>query len=134
VLSGRLGLKNERLGFCFYKRSPFLHYCRLVFLHHRLGYDVKWLAALVLTLALHSTGQDLCSFREFYNIALSRHNPSERHQQLSTWLTNNAPHCKSQDLVVIWNNVSAWAGTADSAEIRSKIIQGYQDAIAREKK
>jgi hypothetical protein len=36
--------------------------------------------------------------------------------------------------VVIWNNVSAWAGTADSAEIRSKIIQGHQDAIAREKK
>jgi hypothetical protein len=36
--------------------------------------------------------------------------------------------------VVIWNNVPAWAGTADSAEIRSKIIQGYQDAIEREKK
>jgi hypothetical protein len=95
---------------------------------------VRWLIALVLTLSLHSTGKDLCSVREFWSIAHTIHNPSERHQQLSIWLTNNAPHCKSQDLVVIWNNVPAWAGTADSAEIRSKIIQGYQDAIEREKK
>jgi hypothetical protein len=99
-----------------------------------LGNAVRWLIALVLIFSLHSTGQDLCSVREFYNISFSRHNPSERHQQLSIWLTNNAPHCKSQDLVVIWNNVSAWAGTADSAEIRSKIIKGYEDAIVREKK
>ena len=134
MLSGRLGLKNERLGFCFYERSPFLHYCRLVFLHHRLGYDVKWVAALVLVLALHSTGKDLCSVREFYIIAWTIHNPSERHQQMSVWLTNHLHLCKSTDFVVIWNNLSEWAGTADSALLRHKVIQGYKNALEREKK
>jgi hypothetical protein len=134
VLSGRLGLKNERLGFRFYERSPFLHYCRLVFLHHRLGYDVRWVAALVLVLALHSTGKDLCSVREFYIIAWTIHNPSERHQQMSVWLTNHQNLCKSTDFVVIWNNLSEWAGTADSALLRHKVIQGYKNALEREKK
>lgn len=134
MLSGRLGLKNERLGFRFYERSPFLHYCRLVFLHHRLGYDVRWVAALVLVLALHSTGKDLCSVREFYIIAWTIHNPSERHQQMSVWLTNHQNLCKSTDFVVIWNNLSEWAGTADSALLRHKVIQGYKNALEREKK
>jgi hypothetical protein len=134
VLFGRLGLKNERLGFRYYKRSPFLHYCRLVFLHHRLGYDVKWIAALVLVLALHSTGKDLCSVREFYGIAYTIHNPSERHQQMSVWLTNHQHLCKSTDMVVIWNNLSEWAGSADSAELRHKVIIAYKNALEREKK
>jgi hypothetical protein len=95
---------------------------------------MRWLILLLLLVLVGATAKNGCQVIEFYNIAFSRHNPSERHQQLSIWLTNNAPHCKSQDLVIIWNNVSAWAGTADSAEIRSKIIQGYQDAIEREKK
>ena len=134
MLFGRLGLKNERLGFRFYERSPFLHYCRLVFLHHRLGYDVRWVAALVLVLALHSTGKDLCSVREFYIIAWTIHNPSERHQQMSQWLTNHQNLCKSTDMIVIWNNLSEWAGTADSALLRHKVIQGYKNALEREKK
>jgi hypothetical protein len=134
VLSGRLGLKNERLGFCFNERSPFLHYCCLVFLHHRLGYDVKWVAALVLVLALHSTGKDLCSVREFYIIAYTIHNPTERHQQMSAWLTKHKTLCKSSDMTVIWNNLSEWAGSADSAELRHKVVQGYKDALKREKK
>ena len=133
MLSGRLGLKNEGLGFRCYKRSPFLHYCRLVFLHHRLGYDVKWVAALVLTLALQSTGKDLCSVREFYGIAYTIHNPSERHQQMSVWLTNHQHLCKSTDMVVIWNNLSEWAGSADSAELRHKVIIAYKNALEREK-
>jgi len=99
-----------------------------------LGNAVRWLLALVLTLALHSTGKDLCSVREFWSIAYTIHNPSERHQQLSMWLTNNARLCRSQDFVVIWNNLPVWAGTADSAEIRSKVIHGYKEAIEREKK
>ena len=134
MLFGRLGLKNERLDCCFNKRSPYLHNCHLVFLHHRLGYVVRWLIALVLILSLHSTGKDLCSVREFWSIAHTIHNPSERHQQLSMWLTNNARFCRSQDFVVIWNNLSEWVGTADSSEIRAKVIQGYKDALEREKK
>ena len=95
---------------------------------------MRWLVLLLLLGLVGATAKTGCYVRDFYTIAWTIHNPSERHQQLSMWLTNNAPHCKSQDLVVIWNNVPAWAGTADSAEIRSKIIQGYQDALEREKK
>jgi hypothetical protein len=134
VLFGRLGLKNERLGFCFNERSPFLHYCGLVFLHHRLGYFVRWLLALVLTLALHSTGKDLCSVREFYAIAYKIHNPSERHQQMSFWLNKHQNLCSSKDMVVIWNNLSEWGGSADSAELRHLVVSAYKNALEREKK
>jgi hypothetical protein len=134
VLFGRLGLKNDGLGFRYYKRSPFLHYCRLVFLHHRLGYFVRWLLALVLTLALHSTGKDLCSVREFYSIAYKIHNPSERHQQMSFWLNKHQNLCSSKDMVVIWNNLSEWGGSADSAELRHLVVSAYKNALEREKK
>jgi hypothetical protein len=53
---------------------------------------------------------------------------------MSDWLTRNAQHCKAQDYVVIWNALAEWAGTADSTELRGKVIQGYQDAERREKK
>ena len=95
---------------------------------------MKWLVALFLILALHSTSKDLCSVRELYGIAYTIHNPSERHQQMSVWLTNHRQLCKSTDFVVIWNNLSEWAGAADSAELRHKVIQGYKNAIEREKK
>ena len=94
---------------------------------------MRWLVALVLTLSLHSTGQDLCSVREFYIIAYTIHNPTERHQQMSIWLTKHQTLCKSTDFVVIWNNLSEWGGTADSAELRHKVVQGYKDALKREK-
>jgi hypothetical protein len=53
---------------------------------------------------------------------------------MSMWLTNNAKFCSTQDLSSIWNNLASWAGTADSSEIRSKIIEGYRNAEIREKK
>ena len=94
---------------------------------------MRWLIALALTLSLHTTGQDLCSVREFYIIAYTIHNPTERHQQMSTWLTKHQQLCKSTDMVVIWNNLSEWAGSADSAELRHKVIQGYKEALKKEK-
>lgn len=36
-------------------------------------------------------------------------------------------------MAVIWNNLSEWAGSADSAELRQKVIIAYKNAIAREK-
>ena len=99
-----------------------------------MGVSVRWLICIVLILSLHSTGKDLCSVREFYGIAYTIHNPSERHQQMSAWLTNHQYLCKSTDMVVIWNNLSEWAGSADSAELRHKVIVAYKNAIEREKK
>jgi hypothetical protein len=52
---------------------------------------------------------------------------------MSTWLTKHQTLCKSTDMVVIWNNLSEWAGSADSAELRHKVIQGYKEALKREK-
>lgn len=69
---------------------------------------------------------------ELYTIAHTLHNPSERHLQMSSWITRNRNLCSSQDLVVIWNNLSEWAGSADSAEIRQKVIYAYQEALKRE--
>ena len=95
---------------------------------------MKWLIALVLTLALHSTGQDLCSVREFYSIAWGIHDPTERHRLMKAWLTKHQYLCKSSDFKVIWNNMSEWAGNSDSHDLRALVISGYKNALVREKK
>jgi len=75
-----------------------------------------------------------CYVREFYGIGYTFHNPTERHQEMVAWLGKNAPYCKSTDYVVIYNNLSEWAGTADSTKIRELVIHGYKEALEREKK
>jgi predicted restriction endonuclease len=95
---------------------------------------MRWLILLLLLGLVGATSKDLCSVREFYGIAYTVHNPSERHQQMSAWLTKHKSLCKSSDMTVIWNNLSEWAGAADSAELRHKVIQGYKNALEREKK
>ena len=131
MLSGKHGLKNERLGFCFYERSPFLHYCRLVFLHHRLGYDVRWL--LLIPFVLLVNAKSPCTITDFYGLSWIG-DPSLRHSQLSMWLTTNGDNCSSEQLVGIWNNLAMWAGVADSAELRGKILYFYARAMERERK
>jgi hypothetical protein len=95
---------------------------------------MRWLILLLLLVLAGAVAKNGCYVREFYGIAYTIHNPSERHQQMSMWLTNNVRFCRSQDLVVIWNNLSEWAGSADSAELRGKVVHGYKDALDREKK
>ena len=95
---------------------------------------MRWLILLMLLGLVGAVAKNGCHVREFWSIAWSIHNPSERHQQMSMWLTNNAQQCRSQDYVVIWKNLSEWAGTADTVQLRSKIIHGYKDALDREKK
>ena len=95
---------------------------------------MRWLILLLLFGLVGAIAKNGCYVREFYSIAWTIHNPSERHQQMSMWLTNNVPFCRSQDLVVIWNNLSEWAGSADSAELRAKVVHGYKDSLEREKK
>jgi hypothetical protein len=95
---------------------------------------MRWLAAFVLVFALQSTGGDLCSVREFYSIAWSIHNPTERHEKMAEWLTKRQNLCKSTDFVVIWNNLAEWAGASDSHVLRGLVISGYKEALEREKK
>jgi len=95
---------------------------------------MKWILLAILLLTLASSAEDKCSVREFYSIAYTVHNPSERHQQMSIWLTNHKNLCSSKDMVVIWNNLSEWAGAADGAELRHKVVYAYKEALKREKK
>jgi len=53
---------------------------------------------------------------------------------MSMWLTKHKTLCKSSDMTVIWNNLSEWAGSADSAELRHKVVIAFKDALLREKK
>ena len=95
---------------------------------------MRWLILLLLLGLVGAVAKNGCHVREFYGIGYTIHNPSERHQQMSMWLTNNAQYCKPEDYVLIWNNLPMWAGTVDSAELRAKVIHGYKDALDREKK
>ena len=95
---------------------------------------MRWLILISVLALAGAAAKDGCFIRELYGIGYTQHNPSERHKQMSDWLTRNAPHCKVQDYVVIWNRLAEWAGTSDSTELRGKVIQGYEQAIEREKK
>ena len=70
--------------------------------------------------------------REFYLISQSVHNPSERHQQLLRILS--IYECTAYELNDIWNNLGSWAGTAESAELRQKLIHEHAKATLRESK
>jgi hypothetical protein len=57
-----------------------------------------------------------------------------RHMELSRWITTNGDSCTSEQLVALWNNLAMWAGVADSAEMRAKVLYYYARAREREKK
>jgi hypothetical protein len=46
----------------------------------------------------------------------------------------NGDSCSADQLVGIWNNLAMWAGVADSAELRGKVLYFYARAVEREKK
>ena len=96
---------------------------------------MRWFLLLLLLLGLvGAVAKSGCHVREFYGIGYTVHDPTERHKEMLAWLDRNAQHCKASDYVVLWNNLSEWAGTADSTYIREKVIHGYKEAQEREKK
>lgn len=70
--------------------------------------------------------QPKCAVSEFYAIAWAYHNPTERHQQMMEWLGSRGASCKFEELLNIWNNLGEWAGAADSAPLRAKVIELYE--------
>jgi len=94
---------------------------------------MKWLVVGILTAWLFVSAQSRCVVNDFYGLSWLG-NPSERHQRLSEWLTTNGNYCSSEQLVLIWNNLALWAGTADSSELRVKVLHFYGKAMEREKK
>jgi hypothetical protein len=95
---------------------------------------MRWIVLLLLLGLVGAVAKSGCHVREFYGIGYTIHNPSERHQQMIQWLKNNAPYCKVDDYVMIWNNLPNWAGTSDTAQLRSAVIEGYTEALERDKK
>lgn len=88
---------------------------------------------LLLLLLSGATAREPCLVSDFYGLSWLG-NPTERHQELSKWLTINGNACSSEKLLSIWKNLAMWAGTADSFELRGKIFEYYDQAIKREKK
>ena len=94
---------------------------------------MRWLILLLLLGLVGAVAKNGCHVREFYGIGYTVHDPTLRHKQMMAWLDQNAQHCKASDYLVIWNNLSEWAGSADSTWLRAKVVHGYKDAEQREK-
>ena len=95
---------------------------------------MRWIILLLLLTFFGATALNGCSTAEFYAIAFSTHNPTERHEKLAGWLRTTGARCSEEQLMVIWNNLPHWAGTSDSVELRQEIIALYEKLAAREKK
>lgn len=94
---------------------------------------MRWLLLPLLLVLAGATAKSPCIVSDFYGVSWLG-DPSLRHMQLSMWLTTNGDNCKTEQLVVIWNNLAMWAGAADSAELRGKILYFYARAREREDK
>ena len=89
---------------------------------------------VVVFLAFTAFAQSGCNVAEFYGLAYTWHNPTERHEKLLRWLQLHGDRCTKEQLTNIWNNLPMWAGTADSSELRQNIISLYQLLVAKESK
>ena len=95
---------------------------------------MRWFLLLLLLGLVGAVAKNGCYVREFYGIGYTIHDPTIRHKEMMAWLEQNAQHCTTSDYMVIWNNLSEWAGASDSTWLRNKVVHGYKDAEQREKK
>jgi hypothetical protein len=94
---------------------------------------MKWLFVGLLTICLLAASQQKCVVADFYGLSWLG-NPTDRHHRLLQWLTTNGDSCTTDQLIAIWNNLAMWAGTADSSELRVKILYFHARAAERERK
>jgi hypothetical protein len=94
---------------------------------------MRWLWLLLIPAFFWASAKSPCLVSEFYGLS-SINEPTIRHMELSRWLTTNGDSCNLQQLLIIWNNLALWAGVADSAELRTKVLYYYARAAEREKK
>jgi hypothetical protein len=94
---------------------------------------MKWLVLFLLSIGLLVSAQPKqCLLSDFYGLSWINE-PTMRHMELSRWITTNGDSCTSEQLITLWNNLAGWAGVADSAEMRAKILYYYARAREREK-
>jgi hypothetical protein len=94
---------------------------------------MRWFWLLPIGLVFWASAKSPCIVTDFYALSWIGE-PTLRHMELSRWLTTNGDNCSSQELAGIWNNLAAWAGVADSAELRAKVLYYYAKAREREGK
>ena len=94
---------------------------------------MRWFWLLPIILVLWASAKPPCIVTDFYGLSWIN-DPTMRHMELSRWLTTNGNNCSSEQLAGIWNNLAAWAGVADSAELRAKVLYYYAKAREREGK
>ena len=94
---------------------------------------MRWFSVLLIPLVFLASAKPPCIVTDFYGLSWIN-DPTMRHMELSRWLTTNGDNCSSEQLVGIWNNLALWAGAADSAELRAKVLYYYARAMEREKK
>jgi hypothetical protein len=86
---------------------------------------MRWVVIALLAACLLVSAQSRCGVFELYKIAHTFHDPAERHAKMLEWLQNYGGFCSKDELVFIWNNLAGWAGTADTAELRQRVIDLY---------
>ena len=94
---------------------------------------MRWVALILLLSLAGAASKPPCLVTDFYRLSWISE-PTLRHMELSRWLTTNGDNCSSEQLIGIWNNLALWAGAADSAELRAKVLYYYARARAREDK
>ena len=94
---------------------------------------MRWFFVLLIPLVFWASAKTPCIISDFYGLSWIGE-PTLRHMELSRWLTTNGDSCSSDQLLVIWNNLAMWAGVADSAELRAKLLYYYARAREREGK
>jgi len=94
---------------------------------------MRWFWLLPISFVLWASAKSPCIVTDFYALSWIGE-PTLRHMELSRWLTTNGDNCSSTDLAGIWNKLAEWAGVADSAELRGKVLYYYARAREREGK
>jgi hypothetical protein len=94
---------------------------------------MRWLLLPLLLCLAGATANERCIVTDFYGLSWINE-PTLRHLELSRWLTTNGNSCSTDQLLTIWNNLAMWAGVADSAELRGKLLYYFARAAEREKK
>jgi hypothetical protein len=94
---------------------------------------MKWIVLLFISFVFFASAKPPCLILDFYKLSWISE-PTLRHMELSRWLTTNGDNCSSEDLMGLWNKLAEWAGVADSAELRAKVLYYYARAREREDK
>ena len=94
---------------------------------------MRWLWLLLIGLVFWASAKSPCIVTDFYGLSWISE-PTMRHMELSRWLTTNGDNCSSEQLAGLWNKLAEWAGVADSAELRAKVLYYYARAREREGK